>query len=209
MKTSNTARATLQSKSKELTMDPRKSSNIQIEYNVPFSKLNPRIEKENMDSINSNLSLHSLTLKEEEDAQVRDQKKKKKAEEFFKKVQQSSKNIMQQKKKENQIKEEKKKKEQERIAYLTSKPRILPPKKSPKKKIQEQEEITDPGLESSVYSKALTDRTITEEISNLSFSNPYTVLQKNGVIRNHMASLSKSFIENIDQSSISFSKTDR
>ncbi len=39
---------------KDLTADPRKSFNIQIEYNVPFSKLNPRCEKEN---VNANQSL--------------------------------------------------------------------------------------------------------------------------------------------------------
>ena len=37
----------------DFTMDPRKSSNIQIEYNVPFSKLNPRCEKENINPVRS------------------------------------------------------------------------------------------------------------------------------------------------------------
>ncbi len=42
----------------ELNVDPRKSSKIQIEYNVPFSKLNPRIEKENLNFVNSIQSTH-------------------------------------------------------------------------------------------------------------------------------------------------------
>jgi len=57
MKSSKTTRNPFQNVLGDVAMDPRKSSNIQIEYNVPFSKLNPRIEKENMDSVNSNLSL--------------------------------------------------------------------------------------------------------------------------------------------------------
>ena len=105
MKSSKTTRNPFQNVLGDVAMDPRKSSNIQIEYNVPFSKLNPRIEKENMDSVNSNLSLQvfssmiyywiekSQTLKEEEDALTRDIEKKKKAEAFFKKVQDSRINL--------------------------------------------------------------------------------------------------------------------
>ena len=44
---------TQQQQPKEVTIDPRKSSNIQIEYNVPFSKLNPRCEKENINPVRS------------------------------------------------------------------------------------------------------------------------------------------------------------
>lgn len=48
MKTNKTVKGSQAIQGKDLTVDPRKSFNIQIEYNVPFSKLNPRIEKENI-----------------------------------------------------------------------------------------------------------------------------------------------------------------
>jgi len=123
--------------------------------------------------------------------------------------------------------------------FKTSKPRILPPKKSPKKKApgspllslqntyhpskapEPEESAVEPNLDYSMQSKALTEQSVSEEIHHLSFMNPETViffkknfsvkfqkaLQKNGIIRNHMASLSRFNTSMAERSSVSFFKT--
>jgi len=209
MKANKFVRSEQQTVSRDLAADPRKSFNIQIEYNVPFSKLNPRCEKENL---HANQSLQTTTLQEEEMALQRDQEKKQKAAQFFDKIKASSKQILQKQKQEKALKAEEKRKEQERIMFKTSKPRILPQKKSPKKKApvpEPEESAVEPNLDYSMQSKALTDQSVSEEIHNLSSMNPETALQKNGIIRNHMASLSRFNTSIANQSSISFFKTGR
>ncbi len=63
--------------------------------------------------------------------------------------------------------------------FKTSKPRILPPKKSPKKKAPipaPEESAVEPNLDYSMQSKALTEQSMSEEIQHLSFMNPETVI---------------------------------
>ena len=59
MKANKFVRADQQTVSRDLAADPRKSFNVQIEYNVPFSILYPRCEKE---YIHANQSLQVLVF---------------------------------------------------------------------------------------------------------------------------------------------------